>query len=396
MTVSQPFARHLYVMPKPAGAACNLHCRYCYYLEKACLYRDSRGENMTEETLETFIRQYIQSQTGEDILFVWHGGEPMLRPLSFYRKALRLQQYYGRGRRISNAIQTNGTLINDEWARFLRQHGFLVGVSIDGPRAFHDAYRLSAGGKPSFDRVMRGIRLLNQYQVDWNAMAVVNNLNGSHPLEFYHFFKEIGCHYIQFTPIVERLQRHEDGRTLADINDHGCEVASWSVSPRQWGDFCCAIYDEWVRHDVGSYFVQLFDATLSNWAGVEPGVCTLSKSCGHAAAMEFNGDLYSCDHFVFPEYKLGNIHHQTLYEMMNSEQQKQFAQTKMALPERCRKCQWEFACHGECPKNRFLDGGVNYLCEGYRRFFAHVEKGMDFMKRELLNGRPPANVMDIL
>ncbi len=382
-------------MPKPAGAACNLRCRYCYYLEKACLYRDAKGENMTDETLETFIRQYIQAQTGEDILFVWHGGEPMLRPLSFYRKALKLQQYYGRGRHISNSIQTNGTLITDEWARFLRQHNFLVGVSIDGPKEMHDTYRQGTGNKPSFDRVMRGIQLLNQYHVEWNAMAVVNNINANHPLEFYHFFKEIGCHYIQFTPIVERILQHSDGRTLADINDENCELMSCSVTPRQWGDFCCAIYDEWVRHDVGSYYIQLFDATLANWAGVEPGVCTLSKSCGHAAVMEFNGDVYCCDHFVFPEFLLGNIHHQTLFQMMMSDKQKRFGQKKLALPDSCRKCQWEFACHGECPKNRFGANGVNYLCEGYRQFFSHVEATMDFMKRELVNGRAPANVMSL-
>lgn len=400
--IANPFARPLYVMLKPVGAHCNLACQYCYYLEKSHLYDGVPRQVLSEELLERFIQEYIEAQTMDEVLFTWHGGEAFMRPVAFYQRAMELQQRYAAGRTISNCIQTNGTLITEEWARFLHDNHWLVGVSIDGPQEFHDEFRRTPQGKPSWSRVMQGIQLLNKYQVEWNAMAVVNDYNADYPLDFYRFFRdELGCRYLQFTPIVERVHTHADGRHLAHVRDEGeFALADFSVTPEQWGRFLCEIFDEWVRKDVGEMYVQLFDATLANWVGVTPGVCSMARDCGHAAVMEFNGDVYSCDHFVFPEYKLGNIRQKTLVEMMYSPEQMAFGDMKQkSLPQQCRQCEWLFACNGECPKNRFartLDGepGLNYLCQGYRRFFQHVAPYMDFMKDELNAGRAPANVMN--
>ncbi|HBY17325.1 MAG TPA: anaerobic sulfatase maturase [Porphyromonadaceae bacterium] len=397
-----PFAKPLYVMTKPVSSMCNLSCRYCYYLEKANLYRneDKAGRfTMSEDLLERFIRDYIESQTMPQVLFSWHGGEALMRPLSFYKRVVELQKRYARGVQIDNSIQTNGTLLTDEWCEFFRENGWLVGVSIDGPQEFHDEYRRNKMGQPSFRKVMQGINLLNKHGVEWNALAVVNDFNADYPLDFYNFFKEIDCRYIQFTPIVERLYPHKDGRHLASPMDNGkVPLADFSVSPEQWGEFLVTLFDEWVKEDVGKYFIQLFDATLANWVGQQPGVCTMARTCGHAGVMEYNGDVYSCDHFVFPEYKLGNIRTHTLVEMMYGERQQQFGMDKYAkLPAQCKNCEFLFACNGECPKNRFAftaDGepGLNYLCSGYKRYFRHVAPYMDFMKQELEAGRPPANV----
>lgn len=386
-------------MLKPAGSLCNLRCKYCYYLEKSQLYQQDKNHVITDALLEKFIKDYIESQISPEVLFTWHGGETLMRPIAFYEKALELQKFYGRGRHIENCIQTNGTLITEEWCKFFKKNAFLVGVSIDGPQEFHDEYRKTAGGGPSFQKVMKGIRLLNKHGVEWNALAVVNDFNVDYPLDFYHFFKEIGCHYIQFTPIVERIVTRSDGLTLAPGMTEGGEITDFSVTPEQWGDFLCTIFDEWVRNDVGNYYVQLFDATLANWVGVTPGICSMSENCGHAGVMEYNGDVYSCDHFVYPEYKLGNLKEKTLYEMMNSAKQMEFAKNKkQRLPQQCKECKFLFACHGECPKNRFLRDrygipGLNYLCKGYYKFFEHVAPYMDFMKKEYEAQRPPSNVM---
>lgn len=400
MNTINPFSRPLYVMLKPVGAACNLRCHYCYYLEKACLYKDSSKRVLSEEMLDQFTKEYIEAQTMNDVLFTWHGGEPLMRPLSFYRKALELQKKYGRGRNISNVIQTNGTLLTDEWCRFLHENNWLVGVSIDGPQEFHDEYRRTASGGPSWAKVMRGIQLLNKHHVEWNAMAVVNDFNADYPLDFYHFFKEMGCRFIQITPVVERMVNHADGRHLATLTDDAtAPVTDFSVTPEQWGRFLCAIFDEWVRNDVGQTYVELFDCILANWVGVTPGICVYAKECGHAGIMEFNGDVYSCDHFVFPEYRLGNIRQKTITEMLYGEQQQQFSRLKsQSLPKECKECEWEFACHGECPRTRFIkdvygNPGKNYLCKGYRMFFRHIAPYMDFMKKEYMNQRPPSNVM---
>lgn len=389
-------------MLKPAGAHCNMACDYCYYLEKSKLYNQLPRQIMTDALLEKFTQEYIQAQTMNEVLFTWHGGETLMRPLGFYKKALEFQRKYASGKRIDNCIQTNGTMLTDEWCRFFKENNWLVGLSIDGPQEFHDEYRRMRGGQPSFNKVMKGIRLLNKYEVEWNAMAVVNDFNGDYPLEFYHFFKEIGCHYIQFAPIVERIIPHSNGRHLADLNDKEAPLADFSVSPEQWGNFLCQLFDEWVCNDVGTYFIQLFDATLCNWMGVQPGICTLGTSCGHAAVMEFNGDVYACDHFVFPEYKLGNIHDHTLVEMLYGKKQQQFGRMKQdSLPQQCRQCDFLFACNGECPKNRFAktadgESGLNYLCKGFRQFFHHVAPYMNFMKQELNNQRPPSNVMEAI
>lgn len=401
--IANPFAKPLYVMLKPAGAHCNLACKYCYYLEKNKLYPTAQRHLMSDEMLEQFTREYIEAQTMNQVLFTWHGGEPLLRSIDFYRKALSLQQKYAGGRRIDNVIQTNGTLLTDEWCEFFAQNHWLVGISIDGPQPDHDHYRLTAAGKPSWKKVMQGIKLLKKHGVEWNAMAVVNAYNANHPLEFYRFFKENGCQFLQFTPIVERLTRHEDGRNLASLADKDeISLSEASVAPEQWGYFLCAIFDEWVRKDVGKIFVEIFDCTLANWMGISPGICAYSKECGHAGVMEHNGDVYSCDHFVFPEYKLGNIRDHSLIDMLYGEQQQEFSRLKhSSLPRQCKECDMEFACHGECPKNRFMkdkygDSGLNYLCPGYYHYYQHVAPYMDYMKQELMAQRPPSNIMKVV
>ena len=401
--IANPFAKPLYVMLKPTGAHCNLACKYCYYLEKNKLYPTAQRHLMSDEMLEQFTREYIEAQTMNQVLFTWHGGEPLLRSIDFYRKALSLQQKYAGGRRIDNVIQTNGTLLTDEWCEFFAQNHWLVGISIDGPQPDHDHYRLTAAGKPSWKKVMQGIKLLKKHGVEWNAMAVVNAYNANHPLEFYRFFKENGCQFLQFTPIVERLTRHEDGRTLASLADKNeIPLSEASVTPEQWGYFLCAIFDEWVRKDVGKIFVEIFDCTLANWMGISPGICAYSKECGHAGVMEHNGDVYSCDHFVFPEYKLGNIRDHSLIDMLYGEQQQEFSRLKhSSLPRQCKECDMEFACHGECPKNRFMkdkygDSGLNYLCPGYYHYYQHVAPYMDYMKQELMSQRPPSNIMKVV
>ena len=401
--IATPFAKPLYVMLKPAGAHCNLACKYCYYLEKNNLYQNSHRHLMSDEMLEQFTREYIEAQTMPQVLFTWHGGEPLMRSIDFYKKALALQKKYANGKQIDNVIQTNGTLLTDEWCEFFAQNHWLVGISIDGPQKYHDHYRVTPAGKPSWEKVMQGIQLLKKHRVEWNAMAVVNAYNAEHPLEFYHFFRDNGCQYLQFTPIVERLTEHEDGRTLASLaDDREIPLTDASVTPQQWGNFLCTIFDDWVRHDVGKTFVEIFDCTLANWMGVLPGICAYSKECGHAGVMEHNGDVYSCDHFVFPEYKLGNIRDQSLIDMLYGEKQQAFSRLKhTSLPRQCKECDMEFACHGECPKNRFEkdkygEPGLNYLCQGYYQYYSHVAPYMDFMKRELLAQRPPANIMNVL
>lgn len=403
METIAPFSKPLYVMAKPAGAHCNLRCKYCYYLEKGNLYPEESRHVMSDELLEQFVQQYIQAQTQPEVLFTWHGGEPLMRPISFYQKAMALQRYYGAGRLISNSIQTNGTLLTDEWCQFFHDNGWLVGLSIDGPQEFHDEYRRTADNRPSFLKVKRGIELLNKHQVEWNAMAVVNDFNADYPLDFYRFFRDNGCQFLQFTPVVERFTQRNKRPALAHIGDEEVlPLADFSVSPEQWGQFLCTIFDEWVRHDVGQMFVEIFDCALANWVGQPPGICVYARECGHAGVMEYNGDVYSCDHFVFPQYRLGNIRQQSLTEMLYGPQQQEFSLLKhQSLPRQCSECPFEFACHGECPKNRFVNDkygqpGLNYLCTGYAQFYSHIAPYMDFMKGELEQQRPPANVMEAI
>lgn len=403
MSTFAPFAKPLYVMLKPIGSRCNLDCDYCYYLEKANLYtNEDKGHVMSENLLEKFIKQYIEAQTMPQVMFTWHGGETLMRPLSFYKKAVELQKKYSAGRQIDNTLQTNGTLLNDEWCKFFKENNFLIGISIDGPQEFHDEYRRDKMGRPSFYKVMKGIRLLQKHGVEYNVMAVVNDYNSDYPIEFYNFFKEIGAQFIQFTPIVERIRKANSPLKLATAKESNeeAELAHYSISPEKWGSFLCSIFDEWIKEDVGKIYVQIFDSTLANWVGEQPGLCTMAKTCGHAGVMEFNGDVYSCDHFVFPEYYLGNVNVKSLTNMMYSEKQLKFGNDKFdKLPKQCRECEFLFACYGECPKNRFAkdkygNPGLNYLCKGYFQFFNHVAPYMDFMKHELMAKRPPANVMD--
>lgn len=393
-----PFGNPFSVMAKPAGSACNLRCKYCYYLEKGKFYKTGDSHLMDEESLENFISQYIASQPTKEVVLNWHGGEALLRPLSFYEKIIEIEKKYGSGREISNTIQTNATLLTDEWCRFFREYNWLVGVSVDGPRELHDLYRKNIRGESSFDAVMEGIEMLNRNRVDWNVLATVNAANADHPEETYDFLKSLGTPFIQFTPVVERIKK--DGM-LASREDENIKLADFSVKPRQWGEFMCRVFDRWVKTDVGTVYVQLFDATLANLMGVKAPVCTMARECGDALAVEFNGDVYSCDHFVFPRYKLGNIHREPLWKMAMSERQQRFGRNKHdMLPKKCRECEYLRLCNGECPRNRFVKTAekgrcLNYLCEGYRMFFEHVDPAMQYMKKELEAGRPPANIMNL-
>lgn len=356
---------------------------------------------MSDETLERYIESYIQAQPIPEVLFTWHGGESLMRDISFYRKVLILQKKYGRGRKIDNSLQTNGVLLNDEWCRFFKDNNFLIGISLDGPEHCHDVYRKNKAGLGTFKNVMRGIELLQKYQVDFNSLSVINDYNVDFPVEIYNFFKEIGSQYMQFSPIVEMISKtRPDG--LNFLSPEGAEdaiLAPWTVDAHKFGQFYISIFDEWIKKDVGKYFVQLFDATLASTIGEMPGVCIFGETCGHATVMEFNGDVYACDHYVFPEFKIGNIKTHTIYEMVFSQKQLNFgAEKRDRLTTQCRQCEFLKLCNGECPKNRINytstgEFGLNYLCEGYYAFFKHSQPYMNFMANELFCKRSPANVM---
>ena len=390
------------IMAKPIGPVCNLDCHYCYYLEKEKMYDPTGRFRMDERTLEKFIEEYIASQNVPVVQFVWHGGEPVMLGIDFYKKAIALQNKYSRGKSIENVLQTNGTLLTDEWCSFLSSNNFLVGISIDGPEHLHDRYRLNRAGKPTFAQVMKGLEMLVRHKVEFNTMTVLNDYNVQYPLEIYRFLKNAGSRYMQFTPIVERIATNvSDGyMQLLSGSDH-CEnrLAPWSVKAVDYGQFLCKLFDEWVLQDVGKYYVPVFDSILANYVGKMPSICVHAETCGHAGAIEHNGDLFACDHYVFPEYKLGNIHSDTLISMMYSPQQLAFGKAKRnALPQYCQQCEYLFVCHGECPKNRIIntptgEAGLNYLCSGLRIFYKHVAPYMEFMAEELTNERPPANVM---
>jgi uncharacterized protein len=392
MTVARPQAFH--VMAKPTGAACNLACDYCFFLAKERLYPDSHFR-MADEVLEAYLRQLLESQRVPHVTVAWQGGEPTLMGLDFFRRA---QEYIARYRRpgttVESTLQTNGTLLDDEWCEFLHEHSFLVGISLDGPREMHDAYRHDKSGRPVFDRVLRGLRLLQEHGVEFNLLATVHAANGDHGLEVYRFFRdEIGARYLQFIPIVERDNEtgFQEGAALTDR----------SVCPEQYGRFLISVFDEWVRRDVGRVFVQTFDGVLASYVRGRSTLCVFSPVCGEAAALEHTGDLYSCDHFVEPKHLLGNILETALAELMGSEKQRGFGRAKReTLPRYCRECRWLFACNGECPKNRVSrtpDGepGLNYLCEGLRAFFEHTEGPMQTMCQLLQSGRTAPEIMAI-
>lgn len=397
--------RDFHLLAKPIGPVCNLACSYCFYLEKEALFPRKPGIAdwaMSETILERFIRQYIASQPRDAVHFAWQGGEPTLLGVDFFRKVVALQQKHASGKRIENGLQTNGILLDNGWCDFLAENRFLVGLSIDGPRDLHDHYRADKGGAPTFDRILRGIDLLKRHGIDFNTLTVVHGRNALRPLEVYRFLKEAGSGFMQFIPIVERIAEESPPDGLALVSPDSptaARVSGFSVDPLQYGKFLCAIFDEWVRHDVGKVFVQLFDVALSAWSGMEPTLCVFQRTCGLAAVIEHNGDLYSCDHFVYPQNRLGNLAEVSLESAMESPQQIRFGNAKLKrLPRCCLECPVRFACNGECPKHRFVtapDGGerMNYLCPAYKLFFAHIDPYMRFMAAELRQERPPSNVM---
>jgi len=378
-------------MTKPGGAICNLDCEYCYFLSKEMLYPGSRFK-MAYALLEEYTKQYIGAQQVPEVTFAWQGGEPTLLGLDFYKHAVALQETHKRpGMKVLNTLQTNGTKLDSDWCAFFREHDFLIGLSIDGPKALHDFYRVDKGGKGSFDRVMRGLGLLKKHGVEYNILTTLHAANVAHPLEVYRFLRdEVGTSFMQFIPIVERA--NDSGF------QEGTEVTVRSITGEQYGKFLIAVFNEWVRKDVGRVYVQMFDVALAAWVGMSPGLCVFEKTCGAALAMEHNGDVYSCDHYVEPDYLLGNLQELPLLDMVASEQQRAFGQAKQdGLPKYCHACEVKFVCNGGCPKDRILktpdgEGGLNYLCKGYRAFFTHVGPYMQFMANELSHGRPPANI----
>ena len=395
-----------HVMTKPTGAACNLACEYCYYLEKSDLYPKSGPASMDDATLERFISDYIDSQPTTEVQFAWQGGEPTLLGIGFFQKVIRLQEKHRGPKSVTNALQTNGTLLNPDWGHFLREHNFLVGISIDGPKNLHNRYRVDRGGRPTFDKVMRGWDILKKFEVEANTLTVINRSNAKHPLQVYHFLKSIGSTFLQFIPIVERLP---DSRLAGSIDLGGpprpedgpirIPVTPWSVRPREFGRFLISIFEEWVRKDVGTTYVQHFDSALAKWAGAPGGLCTFSEECGNGLALERNGDLYSCDHYVYPEYNLGNINKDNLSSLANSPRQQAFGSAKRTtLPETCLRCSYRFACNGDCPKHRFIptgkgQPGISYLCPGLKSFFAHIDTPMREMTNLWHSGQPPARIM---
>lgn len=403
----QPF----HVMAKPIGPKCNLDCAYCFYLEKEALYGDGEKYRMKEDLLEKFVRDTIAAQPGNPITFAWQGGEPTLCGLPFFERMVELQRQHGDGRQIENAFQTNGTLIDDEWAAFFKREGFLVGVSIDGPRELHDQYRTHRNGKGTFDEVLRGIEFLRRHRVEFNTLTCVNAFNASHGEAVYRFLKRIGSRYLQFIPIVERLPdaaARQRGLSLAtpprwteEDEDFTAPVTEWSVQPKTYGRFLWSVFKRWVQTDVGRVFIQFFDVALGKWARVPGGLCVFDETCGRALALEHDGTLYSCDHFVYPEFALGNIQETPIAELVESEFQKKFGEQKSRLPAFCLSCDYRFACNGGCPKQRFLEtpdgeGGLNYLCSGYRFIFGKMDPYLRCMADLYAAGQPPSRVMEMI
>jgi uncharacterized protein len=404
-----PAAFH--VMTKPIGPICNLDCTYCFYLEKEKLHPQGHNFKMSDEVLETYIIQYIGQQQAPEVTFAWQGGEPTLLGVKFFRKVVELQKRHAGGKKIHNALQTNGTLLDDEWCVFFKENNFLIGLSIDGPARLHNAYRVDKKGRDTYDKVLAGLRLLKKHAVEFNTLTVVNRKNVRQPLEVYRFLREIGSGYIQFIPLVERVADKEAKALGLDLAvpprfDQEAEVTrtvtEWSVPPKEYGVFLSTIFDEWIQRDVGRVFVQMFDVALGNWSGHGGGLCVFSPTCGTALAMEHNGDVYSCDHYVYPDYRLGNIMNNTLGNMVTSDFQSRFGKDKSdTLPKYCRECEVRFACHGECPKHRFIrtpegESGLNYLCAGYKYFFNHVDRPMRIMTDLLRAGRAPAEIMGLM
>lgn len=389
-----------HVMAKPTGSVCNIDCTYCFYLEKEALYpeRNTRWQ-MSDETLERYICQHIDAQSGDNVTFAWQGGEPTMMGLAFFRRVIALCDKYANGKKITHALQTNGILLDDAWARFFAEHHFLIGLSIDGPAPLHNQYRVNRAGKGTHDRVMAAMSLLKAHHVEFNTLTVVGKHNVEHALEVYEFLVAAGSRYIQFIPLVERLSNDASSALqLVLPGESAARLAPWTVPSWQFGDFLCQIFDLWVRRDVERVSVQMFDVAMAAWTGQPPVLCVHSATCGHAFALESNGDLYNCDHFVYPEHKLGNIHQQTIHELNHSEQAIAFGQTKEArLTADCRRCEFRPVCHGGCPKHRFAVSpgghpGHNYLCAGYKHFFKHITPYMNVWQQLQENGYPPSAI----
>lgn len=383
------------MMFKPVGAECNLGCSYCYYQDKVRLYDGHSYLSM--DLIEKVIKEYIDINASEQIVFDWHGGEPLLLGLDYLKKIVEIQRKYGGNKHIYNTIQTNATLLTADFAAFFKENNFLVGVSIDGPQDIHDKFRKDKGGNLTFLKVMRGVELLHRYAVDFNTLTTISKAGEGRGLEVYSFLKNIGSHYMQFMPVYEYV---DSKNNIASPDDKQSALASWSVSPIEYGKFMCDIFDCWVRNDVGSYFVNLFDSTLANYCGMNPGTCVYSETCGANAVMEHNGDIYPCDHFVYPHYKLGNVKESSLREIVSSENATRFGIDKRnSLPAQCLRCEYYFACHGECPKHRFAmsdknESGLNSLCEGLYYFFSHVDPYMQMMKNLILEGKEAKLIMN--
>ncbi|EHN68754.1 anaerobic sulfatase maturase [Aliivibrio fischeri] len=392
-----------YVMSKPTSSVCNLNCTYCYYLEKEKIYPEQKNYLMDDDTLERYIEQYINAQDVGEVHFVWQGGEPTLAGIEFYVKALKLQKKYARGKKIFNSLQTNGILLNESWCNFFYENQFLIGVSIDGPEDLHDTYRVTRQGKTTFNKVMDAIQLLKKYQVEFNTLTVVSDVNVKYPERVYEFLKATGSSYIQFIPLLEREAQQGSYGDLYYIDPSytkKSQVTSWSVNSLEYGEFLSRIFDIWVRKDIDKVYVQMFDTTLGAWCDQPAQLCIFSETCGHAFALESNGDIYQCDHYVYPEYKLGSLHNDELKNINQSEIAIQFGQDKKStLSNACIKCDYRFACHGGCPKHRFISISNspylhNYFCEGYKYFFRHSETAMNKMKKLIMSGRSPSELMN--
>ncbi|MGF1451689.1 MAG: anaerobic sulfatase maturase [Opitutales bacterium] len=407
---SAPASAPFHIMAKAIGPICNLDCKYCFYLEKEKLYPDNEKWKMSDERLEAFVRDYIAAQPGPHVSFAFQGGEPTLLGVDYFRKVVEFQKKYANGKAIETAFQTNGTLLDDEWGEFLAENKFLVGLSIDGPEEVHDAYRVDKKGRPTFKQVQRGLQILQKHKVEFNTLTCINAETVKHPARIYKFLKGIGSKYLQFIPIVER----QADATAAMLKlDHAAPpdlatppadgqnppMAPWAVPAEAYGDFLCKIFDEWCKKDIGRVFVQIIDTALGKWLGIEGGICYFSETCGRALAMEHDGDVYACDHFVYPKYKLGNLMNQSLGEIADLPEIKQFGNDKRdKLPKYCRECEVRFACNGECPKHRFTytpDGewGLNYLCPAYKRFFNYIDPAMRLMADLYRRQRPASEAM---
>ena len=408
-SAKQPF----HVMAKAIGPICNLDCKYCFYLEKEQLYPNNEKWKMSDERLEAFIRDYIAAQPGPEVSFAFQGGEPTLLGVDYFRKVVAYQEKHAQGKRISTAFQTNGTLLNDEWGVFLAENNFLVGLSIDGPEAIHNANRVDKKGRDSYKEVIRGLNILRKYKVEFNTLTCVNSITVQHPVKIYKFLKSIGSKYLQFIPIVEREVDTAAAKLGLDFaappdlehppeNRENPQMSPFAVPAEAYGEFLCKIFDEWIKRDVGKVFVQLFDVALNKWLKIPGGLCYFAETCGRALAMEHDGDLYTCDHYVYPKYKLGNLMNTSLGELADSPMAQAFGQDKRErLQKYCRDCSVRFACNGECPKHRFTwtpDGewGLNYLCPAYKKFFTHIDPAMQLMADLYRQQRAPAEAMELL